>query len=174
MNKLKDFFYNHNDIAIACVVVIIAALVIVTRVDILMDYPAKAAADAVAKAEAELSDPDIPVGELQDPELDPGVDIGGDDPAEGDDPVPEEPVVEVVYGDVNGDGFIDIVDAALVQQRVAGWDVALDEVAADVNGDGYIDIVDAALVQQRVAGWDVVLGPAEDQNLFNDGEIEQW
>lgn len=92
MNKLKDFFYNHNDIAIACVIVIIAAFVIVTRVDILMDYPAKAAADAIAKAEAELpSDPDIPVGELRDPELDPGVDLGGDDPVEGNDPVQDEP-----------------------------------------------------------------------------------
>ena len=88
--------------------------------------------------------------------------------------MPEEPVVEIIYGDVNGDGFVDIMDAAQLQQRVAGWDVALNEAAADVNGDGFIDIMDAALLQQRVAGWDVTLGPAEDQNLFNDGEIEQW
>ena len=66
---------------------------------------------------------------------------------------------EIIYGDVNGDGFIDIMDAAQLQQRVAGWNVTLDEAAADVNGDGFIDIMDAALLQQRVAGWDVTLGP---------------
>ena len=88
--------------------------------------------------------------------------------------MPEEPVVEIIYGDVNGDGFVDIMDAAQLQQRVAGWDVALNEAAADVNGDGFIDIMDAALLQQRVAGWDVTLGPAEapeEEKIFNDGTL---
>ena len=85
--------------------------------------------------------------------------------------MPEEPVVEVVYGDVDGDGEITSVDSALLSQYLTGWDVVLDEAAADVDGDGEITSVDSALLSQYLTGWDVVLGP---QNVFNDGEIEQW
>ena len=86
MNKLKDMFYNHNDIVIACVIVLIAALVIVTRVDVLMGYPSMAAQQAIADAEANLpADPIPSVGDEEDPD---GELSGG----EGD--TPEPPVVD--------------------------------------------------------------------------------
>ena len=39
MKKLKDFFYDKNDILIALAILIIAALLIVWRMEIIMDYP---------------------------------------------------------------------------------------------------------------------------------------
>lgn len=39
MNKLKDIFYDKNDILVALIIIAIAALVILWRVDVLMAYP---------------------------------------------------------------------------------------------------------------------------------------
>jgi hypothetical protein len=39
MNKIKDLFYNINDIVIAVIVLCVAIVVILTRVDAIMSYP---------------------------------------------------------------------------------------------------------------------------------------
>ena len=70
----------------------------------------------------------------------------------------EMPVVEIIYGDANGDGAVNARDAALLQQYVAGVEVTLDMASGDANGDGAINARDAALLQQYVAGWEVTLG----------------
>ena len=70
------------------------------------------------------------------------------------------PTSDVLYGDVNQDGSVDNMDATLVLQYAANWDVALDTAAADVNGDGSIDNMDATLILQYAAGWDVTLDPS--------------
>ncbi|MBO5280719.1 MAG: InlB B-repeat-containing protein [Clostridia bacterium] len=62
------------------------------------------------------------------------------------------------YGDLTGDGDINAVDAVLLAQKIAGWDVDCDELAADCNGDDIINAVDAVLLAQYLAGWDVSLG----------------
>ena len=62
------------------------------------------------------------------------------------------------YGDPSGDGEINAVDAVLLAQVIAGWDVELDISAADCNGDGEINAIDAVLLAQFIAGWDVILG----------------
>jgi hypothetical protein len=64
----------------------------------------------------------------------------------------------VAAGDANGDGVIDIKDAVLLAQHLAGWSVSIDENAADCNGDGKVDIKDAVLLAQYLAGWNVTLG----------------
>lgn len=61
-------------------------------------------------------------------------------------------------GDLNSDGSINSIDAVLLAQFIAGWDVELDEMAADCNGDGSINSIDAVLLAQYIAGWDVTLG----------------
>ena len=61
-------------------------------------------------------------------------------------------------GDVNCDGEINAVDAVLLAQYIANWDVAVDDYSADCNGDGKIDATDAVLLAQYLAGWDVTLG----------------
>ncbi len=66
--------------------------------------------------------------------------------------------LDIVYGDVSGDGAVNSRDLALLQQYTADWDVTIDEVAADVNASGSINARDVAILQQYVAGWDVSLG----------------
>lgn len=39
MNRIKDFFYDKNDIIVAVIILIAAAIVIYIRVDKIMDYP---------------------------------------------------------------------------------------------------------------------------------------
>jgi len=57
MKKLKDIFYDKNDILIALVIVSVAALVIVTRIDSILAYPASLIADSGTS----VDEPDEPV-----------------------------------------------------------------------------------------------------------------
>ena len=50
MNKIKDFFYNKNDIIIVLIILIAAGLIIYTRINAIMDYP-EALAQKNAKAQ---------------------------------------------------------------------------------------------------------------------------
>lgn len=63
-----------------------------------------------------------------------------------------------MLGDVDGNGEITSVDATLVLQHVAGWNVSINSLAADCDGNNDITSVDATLVLQYVAGWNVPLG----------------
>ncbi len=67
-------------------------------------------------------------------------------------------VTGVLFGDVNKDGKVDGIDAGLLLQFLADWDVEIDRNAADVNVDGEIDGRDAGLLLQYLAEWDVSLG----------------
>ncbi len=65
----------------------------------------------------------------------------------------ETPIITYVLGDVNGDGYITVADATLVQQHAAelikltGGALA----AADTNKDGFITVGDATLIQKYAA-----------------------
>lgn len=63
-----------------------------------------------------------------------------------------EPSGNAVYGEVNGDGDITIVDATLVQKHVAQLETlsADKQILADVNGDNTISVVDATLIQKYI------------------------
>lgn len=63
-----------------------------------------------------------------------------------------------MLGDVDGNGEITSVDATLVLQHVAGWNVTINPLAADCDGNNEVTSVDATLVLQYVAGWNVPLG----------------
>ncbi len=64
-----------------------------------------------------------------------------------------ETPVSVVYGDVNGDGYVSIDDATLVQKYIADIiDFTDDQVAAaDTDHDGDISISDVTRIQKYVA-----------------------
>ncbi len=57
-------------------------------------------------------------------------------------------------GDVNGDGYINAADAAIVYAHVNGHSVLTESQlgAADVNGDGTVNAVDAAMIYAKVNG----------------------
>lgn len=63
------------------------------------------------------------------------------------------------YGDVTGDGDVNMRDLARIQQKLSKWDVdyVYDE-TADVTGDGEVNMRDLARLQQWLSKWEVVLG----------------
>ena len=63
-----------------------------------------------------------------------------------------------VYGDISGDGRVNVRDYALLQQYLNGWAMEVLFPCADVNNDGKLNIRDLALLQQYLTGWDVTLG----------------
>ena len=62
------------------------------------------------------------------------------------------------FGDVNRDGKVNGIDAGLLLQHLAEWDVNMDFDAADVNCDGSINGIDISLLLQYLADWEVKLG----------------
>ena len=60
----------------------------------------------------------------------------------------------IKIGDVNNDGNVDILDAALAQKHSVGKaNITEEQLAfADVNNDGVVDILDAAEIQKFAAG----------------------
>lgn len=63
----------------------------------------------------------------------------------------EYPPPEIIPGDVNGDGVIDIKDVSLVMRHILGIQKLGEsgKEAADVNGDGKVDIIDTTLIMRR-------------------------
>lgn len=58
-----------------------------------------------------------------------------------------------VYGDVDGNGALDIIDATRIQRHLAGWKT-LDEAAQQrgmVSGSDTLSLIDATLIQRRIA-----------------------
>lgn len=65
------------------------------------------------------------------------------------------PDAESAVGDVDRDGGVDIVDAVLIQQHLAGMNPkSFNPVLADVDRDSEVDIVDAVRIQRLLAGLD--------------------
>lgn len=48
MGKIKDFFYNKNDIIIVLLILAIAGFIIYTKINVIMDYPEKLAESQAA------------------------------------------------------------------------------------------------------------------------------
>ena len=73
-------------------------------------------------------------------------------------PTTEEPMVapttnpyaQYIIGDVNGDGYVDVLDATLVQKYSSEKTKLNDRqlYVADVNNDGIVDVLDAATIQK--------------------------
>ena len=57
----------------------------------------------------------------------------------------------VLYGDVNGDGSVDMKDVLVLRKYIAGMSGEIDRVAADVNGDGSIDMKDVLMTRKYIA-----------------------
>ncbi|MBN1214721.1 MAG: cellulase family glycosylhydrolase [Candidatus Lokiarchaeota archaeon] len=53
---------------------------------------------------------------------------------------------EVMIGDVNENGRVDIIDSLLIQQYYEGKNVIINLTAADVNNNGIIDTIDALII----------------------------
>lgn len=66
--------------------------------------------------------------------------------------LPDSPIIEdTAIGDLNADGYIDSLDAAIALKYDAGLISAVAN-SGDVNNDGYIDSLDAAIILKYDAG----------------------
>ncbi|MBQ8860227.1 MAG: dockerin type I repeat-containing protein, partial [Ruminococcus sp.] len=68
---------------------------------------------------------------------------------------PELPAIEVVPGDVDGDGVVSVMDATEIQMVLAQmkeWIYPEAEIAADFDGDGVASVMDATEIQMVQAG----------------------
>lgn len=63
---------------------------------------------------------------------------------------------DVLYGDVNGDGIVNIVDRITLTRHLAGWDKfkTINTDNSDVNNDGNVNIADRIVLTRHIAGWD--------------------
>lgn len=71
---------------------------------------------------------------------------------------------DVVIGDVNGDGVLDIIDVALTRAYIVGNEVPdYDfETFADVNGDGVVDIIDVVILRSAIVNNTPIEAPVSD------------
>lgn len=69
--------------------------------------------------------------------------------------------VTIKYGDINGDGSINVGDGVTLKKHLAGMSIQINEVASDVNLDGKINTTDAVLLMRHLAGMNVELGVAQ-------------
>lgn len=75
------------------------------------------------------------------------------------------------YGDVNGDGAIDIKDALLVQKFLLDDNPSnFSQKYADVNNDSKVDLKDLLSIKKHLVGWNVTLGPGLATVSFYDGD----
>jgi len=125
LKRIKDFIYDHNDLVVALLIILVAASVIYGRMNVILDYPAKVSAmseEAGKTATGKVDDPGTDVTPVDpnagtaDPNAgtDPGTDVdpntgtddpngggttpGGDDPNGGEtNPDPVTPTPEITY-----------------------------------------------------------------------------
>ena len=67
-------------------------------------------------------------------------------------------VTDLLPGDANGDGTVNMKDSLLLRKHLAGWPVEAEVSALDVNGDDVVNMKDALHLRKYLAGWQVELG----------------
>ena len=65
---------------------------------------------------------------------------------------PTETGIDVVYGDANNDGAINMKDVLALRKLIAGMDVEINLAAADLNQDGSINMKDVLVIRKMLAG----------------------
>ena len=59
---------------------------------------------------------------------------------------------EMIVGDVNGDGVVNIADVSAVSAQIRGVKALEDLSAADFNGDGVVNVTDLSMISGSVKG----------------------
>ena len=76
-----------------------------------------------------------------------------------------------LYGDANGDGKIDLLDALAIDRYLAGTaEDNFQSANADVNHDSVVDSKDSMILKKYLAEWDITLEPDILTVSFYDGD----
>lgn len=82
------------------------------------------------------------------------------------------PHVEVLLGDANGDGTVDVSDITAIASYILGRSPSnFVKRNADVNEDGYIDVSDITGTAAIILGTDVIPGDANDDEIVDVSDI---
>ena len=114
MRSFRNFLYNYSDIFVALVIIALAAFLIWTRVDVIMDYPKTLAAENAAQASADV-DPQASSTDDETNELDPNVEYK-------EVTIPEGSSIDVVAGILKQAGLVVNVDDFTYQVKNMGLD----------------------------------------------------
>ena len=136
MKKIRDFIYNYNDIFVALIIIALAALVILWRVGVIMDYTEyKSARTAPAEnTEVSIDDIDLTPEEVDEYNKDPE-DVNSEDlpdaPADpAAEPEPEQPSGEINFQVPSGSSADRIGDYLVQAGLIDSKQAFLDEVNA--------------------------------------------
>lgn len=66
---------------------------------------------------------------------------------------------DIVYGDANGDGNVDMLDVLLIRKYIAKQPITIDLTVSDVTCDDSVDMLDVLLIRKYIAKQPVTLGP---------------
>ncbi|MCQ2129659.1 MAG: Ig-like domain-containing protein [Bacteroidaceae bacterium] len=82
------------------------------------------------------------------------------------------PHVEVLLGDANADGVVDVSDITAIASFILGRQPAVFiKQNADANQDGYIDVSDITFVTSIILGSNVLLGDANNDKVVDVSDI---
>lgn len=70
----------------------------------------------------------------------------------------ELPEEQIVYGDLNRSGNVDIADVLEMRKYLCNYGNDIDKTAADVNKDNSVDLIDLLLLYRYLLNYDVTLG----------------
>ncbi|MDD4760567.1 MAG: S-layer homology domain-containing protein [Bacteroidaceae bacterium] len=63
-------------------------------------------------------------------------------------------VIDILYGDVNNDGYVNPIDVTILARSLADWtDIQIDKPATDLNCDWYINAMDLTILVRYLAEW---------------------
>lgn len=77
----------------------------------------------------------------------------------------------ILYGDVNVDGEVDLNDALMLKRYIAEYNPSgFSFINANVNEDDEVDLTDLLMLKKYLAEWDICLGPELLTVSFYDGD----
>ncbi|MCQ2405348.1 MAG: dockerin type I repeat-containing protein, partial [Clostridia bacterium] len=66
---------------------------------------------------------------------------------------------DILHGDANGDGAVNMKDVLILRKFLAGIDVSYVARNSDVNGDGNVNMKDVLILRKFLAGIITVIDP---------------
>ncbi len=147
MKWIKDFIYDHNDLLVALIIILIGATVIYGRMNLILDYPAKVSAmseEAGNAVSGNVDDPNAgqtnPGGDNPGGQTTPGGDTpgGNDDPNGQTTPGVDDPNGQTTPGgddDPNGQTTYEYVDFKVADGQYKSWE----QLAKGMEEQGIID-----------------------------------